>query len=105
VRQQELADIEEKFPAVDRTVEEAWRRDTIAAQGGKKGLSSPAPVRRLSFKAFAASMPAPQWSHIGLRPCFIDEDQPRRINPRLIFLPSRPPSGDVRPVLRRERLS
>jgi hypothetical protein len=97
-RQQEFPDIGEELDAVDRSVKDARRIDPVAAQGRKERLGSPVTVRRLADQALAAKAPASQRRHVGLGPSLIDEDEPRRIDFRLILLPSRAPPGDVRPV-------
>jgi hypothetical protein len=50
-------------------------------------------------QGLALPPPATQARHVGLGPSFINEHQPRRIDPGLILLPPGAPSGDIRPVL------
>jgi hypothetical protein len=52
-------------------------------------------VRSFGVKPLALGRPAPQRSHVRLCPRFVNEDEPRRIKPPLIFLPLFAPSGDL----------
>lgn len=97
--QKEFPDIGEELDAVDRSVKDTRRINPVAAQGRKERLGSPVTVRRLADQALAANAPASQRRHVRLGPRLIDEDEPRRINFRLIFFPLHAPPGDVRPVL------
>jgi hypothetical protein len=53
----------------------------------------------LAQQSFAALRPAPEWCHIRLRPCLIEKDELRRINPMAMFQPSGSLVCDVEPVL------
>jgi hypothetical protein len=47
----------------------------------------------------AAFAPATDRGHVGLRPCFIDEDEASRIKPTLILTPLRPSARYRGPLL------
>lgn len=98
-RYQDLLDIGQELLAVDRSVEDAWRLDPIAAQAGQEGLCPPPAVGRPADQAPATARPAAQRRHIRLGPGFIDEDKPAGINPRLVLLPLPASPGDVRTIL------
>lgn len=86
-RQQELAHIGKEALCVDRAVQHARGVDPVAAQRREKGLGPPAAVRRLANEAGAAPAPSAPRRQIRLHPGFIDEYQPRRLNPPLILAP------------------
>jgi hypothetical protein len=68
-------------------------------QGGQKRHGFPVAIRDLGPEPHAARRPSPQGRHVGLGPGFVDEDETRRINSILIFLPLRPSSRDVGTIL------
>jgi len=47
----------------------------------------------------AATAPAPERSHVGLQPGFVEKDEAARIKFRLVGFPPHPSSGDVRTIL------
>ena len=98
-RHEDLLDIGAEALAIDRPVEHAWRRQPVAAQRAEEGQRAPVPVRGEAAQAFAAGSPAAQRYHVGLDPCFIDEDQPSRIETGLQGPPALPAPGDVRASL------
>jgi hypothetical protein len=73
--------------AIDWPVEQPWRIDAVAAQGGEECHGLPVSVGNLSRQALTAQSPPAQRPHIRLGPGFIDEDQPPRINAALEGLP------------------
>src|ERR1700724_718969 len=85
--------------AVDWTIETPWGLDTITPQGGAEGHCLPVTVRDLCREPAAPRAPTSDWSHVGLDPGFIDEDETGRINPRLIFFPARAAARHVGAIL------
>lgn len=94
-----LLDIIEEAIAIDRLIQHTGRVDPVTAQGGEEGHGFPVAVRGLGVKPLTLGCPAPQGSHVGLCPGFVNEDEPRWIKPPLIFLPLRAPSCDLGPKL------
>ena len=66
------------------------------AQGADEDEGLPVPVRHARLDPPPARTPAAQGSHVGLDPCFVDEDETPGINPVLMRLPARPLPGNVR---------
>jgi hypothetical protein len=98
---EDLLDIGQEAPAVDRTVDDAGRVDPVRPQCRQEGQRPPFAERRLGEEPLtsrASSMPA---RHVGLGPGLVDEDQPRRIELGLMALPALTPPCDVGPVLLR----
>jgi hypothetical protein len=93
-RDEALLNIIKEAVAVDRLVQHTGRVDTVTAQGGEEGHGFPMTVWGFGMKPLALGSPAPQRSHVGLGPSFVNEDEPRRIKPPLIFLPLCAPPGD-----------
>jgi hypothetical protein len=56
-------------------------------------------VRHFRLEAGALGAPTAQRRHVGFRPGFVDENQPRRIDPRLMASPAFAPARDVRAIL------
>jgi hypothetical protein len=56
-------------------------------------------IRHFGMEPLTNGCPAAQWCHVGLRPGFVDEDEPGRIKPALILLPLLAPSRDLWPEL------
>jgi hypothetical protein len=56
-------------------------------------------MRDLGLEPLTSPAPTPQGRHVGLRPGLIDEDQPSRINPILIFLLARTTPRHVGAIL------
>jgi len=96
---QNLIDIGPEALAVDWTIENPWGLDTITPQGGEEGHCLPVTVRDLCREPPAPRAPTSDGSHVGLDPGFIDEDETGRINPRLIFFPTRPAARHVGAIL------
>jgi hypothetical protein len=94
-----LLDIIEEAVAVDRLVHDARCVDPVAAQGGKEGHGFPVAIRCFGVEPLALGCPATQRSHVGLRPSFINEDEPCRIKSSLILLPLRTSPRDLWPEL------
>ena len=92
---EDLLDIGLAALTVDRPVEDARGRQSVAAQRAEKGQGSPMAMRGKAPEAFAAFAPSPKRRHIGLDPGFIDEHQPAGIEAGLQRLPALTPSGDV----------
>jgi hypothetical protein len=56
-------------------------------------------IRCFGVEPLALGCPATQRSHVGLRPSFINEDEPCRIKSSLILLPLRTSPRDLWPEL------
>src|SRR5665213_336758 len=98
-RHEELFDIGFEAFAVDRSIKDARRIDTVVPQGRKECECLPMPVRRLPVQALPSLSPATGTDHIGLGPGLIDEDKAAGINFSLMFFPACPSARDVGPVL------
>lgn len=96
---EELLYIGQKARAIDRSVEQARRGDTVVTQGGQEGGSLPMAVRDLGNKPLAARRPAMGAGHVGLGPGLVDEHQPGRIDTVLVFAPLGAAALYVRAVL------
>jgi hypothetical protein len=83
---QELLDIGTKAGAVDRAVDNAGRRNAVAAQGSQEGQRAPAPVRHLGNQTAAAGTASVPAGHVGLGPGLVDEHQAPQVKPALILL-------------------
>ena len=75
------------------------RGQSVAAQRGEKRQRPPSTEGGFGDEALAFGASAMGARHVGLRPSFVDEDKPPRVNCSLARLPLLPPPGDVRPVL------
>lgn len=100
-RDENLLDVSEESIAVHRAVDDAWGGERVCAQPRDKGRGFPVAMRDFTDQPFAARRPAAQSYHVGRGAGFVDEDQALGIELRLIFNPSRPRFGDVRPILLR----
>lgn len=98
-RHEELLDIIGEALAVDRLVEHARRVDPVAAERREEGHRTPMAVRHFGMEPLTDGCPSAQRCHVGLRPGFVDEDEPGRIKPALILLPLLAPSRDLWPEL------
>ena len=92
-------DIEQEEFAVDRPIDHPRGVDAVVSQGGDEGQGLPVSVRRIGLEAPPACSPAAQGRHVGLDPGFINEHQPRRVDPALVGLPTRSLARDIRPYL------
>ncbi|KXF76422.1 hypothetical protein ATN84_16260 [Paramesorhizobium deserti] len=90
-----LLDIGAEALAVDRSVEDARRRQPVVAQSAQEGQRTPVAVRGKAAQALAAWSPAPQRRHVGLDPGLVDEHQPCRIETGLPRTPALPPAGNI----------
>ena len=97
--EQDLLDIALEALAVDRPVKHARCRDPVASKGSQERHGLPVAMRDVGHQPLPFQAPAPDGGHVGLGPGFVDKDQPRRINPALVFLPPAAASGDVRSFL------
>jgi hypothetical protein len=98
-RHEELFDIGVEALAVDGPVKQAGRFDAVVAQGGEESRGLPFALRDLVDEPLAPWRPATQARHIGLRPGFIDEDQPPGVGEPLTGSPSFAVATDVRAIL------
>src|ERR1700733_12416144 len=96
---QELFDIGVEALAVDGPVEQAGRVDAVVAQGGEESRGLPLALRDLVDEALSPRRPAAKPGHIGLRPGFIDEDEPPGVDEPLIGSPSFAVATYVRAIL------
>lgn len=94
---QDLLDVTEEAFAVDRAIEDARRCHPVNPQGCEEGERLPVAMRNPDLEPLAAPAPAAQWRHVGLHPCFIDEHQPRDLDPLLDPVPPAALAGNVRP--------
>lgn len=90
-----LLDIRTEALPVYRSVKDARGGQTVTTKSAKKGQRSPMAMRCKTTQALASFAPAIKWCHVGLDPCFIDEDQPPGIKARLKAVPALPATGDV----------
>ena len=103
-RNELLTDIGSEAFAVDRPVEDAWRREFVAAQRTQEGQRAPVAVRGKAAQALSPRSPAAQWGHVGLDPGFVDEDDQLRIDATLPRSPTLASASDVSPsLLKREQ--
>jgi hypothetical protein len=98
-RNQHLFDIGEEQLAIDRSVEHAGGGQAILSQTGYEGGGLPVPMGYCINQPVAHRSPAIEPDHVGLGPGFIDEDQPIRVQLRLVLAPFRPGLGNVRSIL------
>ena len=94
-----IDDIGAKALAVDRTVEQARRRDVVFAQGGEESRGLPLALCELVDEALSLRHPAAKPGQVGLRPGLIDEDRTPGIDEPLIGAPARAMAADVRAIL------
>jgi hypothetical protein len=80
---------------VDGAIEQAGRIHPVTAKRRHESQGFPMPIRGMRPKPLAFAAPAPKQSHVGLDPCLVDEDEPGRIDPALIFLPLLPSPLDL----------
>ena len=71
-----LLDIKQEALPIDGAIKHAWGSDLVAAQGGKERHGFPMAVRHMSGEPLPFRRPPPQWRHVGLGPCFVNEHQP-----------------------------
>lgn len=72
---------------------------TIEPHGGDHGGGVPVPVRGAALDAFAPQSAAAQAGQVRFRGRFVEEDEPRGVEPGLPPLPRAPGLGDVGPRL------
>jgi len=75
LRNENLLNVGAEAFAVDWTVEQARRGEAIAAQGANEGQRPPMTVWREAPDPLALGAPSVQWSHVGLDPGLVDENQ------------------------------
>ena len=98
-RQQHFLDVEPEAFAIDRTVDQPWRLDTIEPQRGEESHGLPSPMRHLGLQPLAAWRPTAQRRHIGLGPGLVDEHQVLRIDAMAIAQPLRTATRDIGAIL------
>ena len=98
-RDENLLDISAEAHAIDRSVDDAGRGKPIAAQRRQEGEGPPFAERGLGDQTLASGASPVRARHVRLCPGFGDEDEPGRINGRLMRLPLPAPPCDVRPIL------
>lgn len=85
--------------AIDRPVEDTWRINPVAAQGGEESECFPVPVRDLGRQSFAPRPPTSDRRHVGFDPGLVDEDEAAGVKLSLMALPACPATGDVWAIL------
>ena len=90
-----LFDIGAEAFAVDWAVEDARRRELVAAQGAEESQRPPVATRHQAPHPITLGPPSAQRSHVGLDPSFVDKHQPFRIETRLPRAPALPSPRDV----------
>ena len=98
-RDQDLLNIGAQDAAIDRSVDRPRGGDRVMAQGRDESHGVPVAKWGFADQALTARSPAPQRSHIGLRPSLINEYKALQVNVALMFLPSRALSRHVGTVL------
>lgn len=98
-RHKELLDPTGEALAIDGSVEDARRIYAIRPKCCDEGQGRPFPKGCSADQLMAALAPASDRGHVGLGPCFIDEDETPGIKPALIFTPLRPSACYRRPLL------
>ena len=98
-RGEHLLDIGGEEIAIDGSIDHPGRIDPVMAQCGDESEGLPMSERSKGLEPLAPGPPTPEWSHVGLDPCLVDEHQPFGINPALMGLPADALAGDVRPIL------
>lgn len=90
-----LLDIGQEQHTVDRTVEDRWRDDAVAAQPANEGGRLPVAVRGSVDQPGAFRGPPVKADHVRLDPGLVDKDQPGGIEGRLAGAPGIPRLSDV----------
>jgi len=98
-RNEELLYVFEEAGAIDRAIEHARSRYLVSAKRCYERQRIPVTMRRLAQQPLSSGAPASEARHIGLCPCFIDEDQPPWIEGRLQSLPPYAAARNVRSIL------
>ena len=98
-RPEDFFDIGSEPLAVDRAIQQPGRFDPVVSQRGDEGHRVPMAIGNFAEQSGATLRPAAQRRQVGFGPGLVDEDQPLRVNPRLVAAPLRPAAGDVRAIL------
>ena len=98
-RHKEAFNINTKRILVDRSVENEGGINPADAQCGDEGHGAPMPVGGVSGQAIAPPCPTAQRCHVGLGPGLIYEDEPVRVDPLPVLLPTVPAPDHIRPQL------
>jgi hypothetical protein len=85
-----------KTDRIDRLIEQAWRANAVASQGGNEGQRLAVTMRHLGDQALADGASSADRRHGDLRPGFINENKAPWINRVLPLLPLQASAGDVR---------
>ena len=72
---EELLDIGNEGIAIDRAIEHQRSDYAVMPQAGDEGAGLPVSIRYRTHQSLAARRSAACARHVGLGPCFIDEDQ------------------------------
>jgi hypothetical protein len=94
-----LLDIGKEALAVNRTIDHARRVEPVAPQSRQECQRSPFAERCLGEEPLASRASSVCARHVGFGPGLVDEDQTRRIELSLVFLPALTPPFDVGPIL------
>ena len=92
-------EISEEDFAVHRGIDDERSGHAVLAQAGDEGGRLPMAVRNLGDKPLPAPAASARPGHIGRRAGLVDEDELRRIKPRLLSLPVRARHAHVVAVL------
>ena len=85
--------------AVDGAIDHPGRVNAVMPQRRHECHGPPVAERHFCVEPFAACAPAPQRSHIGFCPGFINEHKASGVNARLPRLPAQAFAGNVRAIL------
>lgn len=83
-----LFDIGTETLAVDWTVKDTWRRQSVTAQGCQKCHGAPTAMRGIATQSLALGAPAAQRRHVGLDPGLVNEHKALGIKLALPGFPS-----------------
>jgi len=96
---QELLDVSQEAAAVDGTIEDSGRVDTVVPERSQEGQRLPVAVGHLGAQPLTPATTAVGAGHIGLGPSLIDEDKAPGIKPSLIAPPARAAARDDPSIL------
>lgn len=88
-----------KGDAIDGAIEDEGGNDAVATQAGQKRQRLPMTMGDFCDEWLAALTPAAGPRHVGLDPGLVDKDEPARIKPMLMGLPSHPEPSHLRAIL------
>ena len=98
-RDENLCDIGLEGLAVDRPIEYPLRDEATQGQGANEGHCFPLPMRHAHLQSFTARTTAMAPRHIRRSPCFVNENEARRIEARLLLARGLALRHDIRAIL------